>query len=101
MGKTRYDYFDYTDILQSELDTKNLVAVTIDNNIVIYWKDVTIPFIFFKETINGDITLRVESGPFRKIKYITGCITKFGIIFCQSVLSDNSLYDYCNECEII
>jgi hypothetical protein len=97
MGKLRYDYSDYIDILQDELDKKNLVAVKIDNNVVVYWKDVTIPFVFFKESEYGNIVLKVQIEPIKKIKYATGCITRFGKIFCESIISNSTLYNYCDQ----
>lgn len=99
MGKPIY--VDYGDIIQSELDKKNLVPVKVTNSIHIYWKDVSVPFVLFKESESGNITLNVQLQFNIVSKYISGSITRFGIIFCQSILSDNSLYDYCNECDII
>ena len=93
MGKT---IRDYTDILQSELDKKNLVPVKVTDSIRIYWTDVSIPFVFFKESESGNITLNVQFNT--QSKYISGSITRFGKIFCESILLDFSIYDYCNDC---
>lgn len=88
---------DYTDILQNELDKKNIVPVKVNDRIHIYWKDVTIPFVLFKESESGNITLQVNFDFLKKTNYITGYITRFGKTFCESILSDYTLYDYCNE----
>jgi hypothetical protein len=92
---------EYSKFLQTEIFNGRMFVETIETDgqkcLCLFSSISNFEYLFWKQHPLGNINLQVLNDKSKETEFVTGCLTRIGEMFCESINQKKTLVSYFNE----